>query len=118
MRMPFDSEEAKRLNIPIFAMVDTNSNPTTVDFPIPANDDATKSISIILDTICGAVKEGLEERSAAKNEAKKAPKAPKAEAPASTEATPAVEAAPVAEAPAVEAPATEATTEGGTEESK
>lgn len=56
--------EAKRLNIPVFAMVDTNSDPRQVDFPIPANDDATKSISIILDSICGAIKEGLEERKA------------------------------------------------------
>lgn len=54
--------EARRLNIPTFAMVDTNSNPKLVDFPIPANDDATKSIGIILDAICGAIKEGLEER--------------------------------------------------------
>jgi small subunit ribosomal protein S2 len=54
--------EAKRLNIPTFAMVDTNSNPKLVDFPIPANDDATKSISIVLDAICGAIKEGLEDR--------------------------------------------------------
>ena len=54
--------EAKRLNIPIFAMVDTNSNPKFVDFPIPANDDATKSISIILDAICDAIKLGLEDR--------------------------------------------------------
>jgi small subunit ribosomal protein S2 len=54
--------ESKRLNIPTFAMVDTNSDPRLVDFPIPANDDATKSISIILDAICGAIKEGLEER--------------------------------------------------------
>lgn len=56
--------EAKRLNIPTFAMVDTNSDPRLVDFPIPANDDATKSISIILDHICTAIKEGLEERKA------------------------------------------------------
>jgi len=58
--------EAKRLNIPTFAMVDTNSNPKLVDFPIPANDDATKSITIILDAICGAIKEGLEDRKATK----------------------------------------------------
>jgi len=55
-------EEARKLNIPIIAMVDTNSNPKLVDFPIPANDDATKSISIILDAITGAIKEGLEDR--------------------------------------------------------
>ena len=58
--------EAKRLNIPTFAMVDTNSNPKLVDFPIPANDDATKSITIIVDAICGAIKEGLEDRKATK----------------------------------------------------
>lgn len=61
--------EAKRLNIPIFAMVDTNSNPKFVDFPIPANDDATKSISIILDSICDAIKLGLEDRKNTKDKA-------------------------------------------------
>lgn len=54
--------EARRLNIPIFAMVDTNSDPNLVDFPIPANDDASKSISLILEYICGTIQEGLEER--------------------------------------------------------
>ena len=54
--------EARRLNIPIFAMVDTNSDPNLVDFPIPANDDASKSISLILEVICKAMQEGLEER--------------------------------------------------------
>lgn len=54
--------EARRLNIPIFAMVDTNSDPNLVDFPIPANDDASKSISLILEAVCGGVQEGLEER--------------------------------------------------------
>jgi small subunit ribosomal protein S2 len=54
--------EAKRLNIPVFAMVDTNSNPKLVDFPIPANDDATKSIALILDEICEAISAGLEDR--------------------------------------------------------
>lgn len=54
--------EARRLNIPTFAMVDTNSNPKLVDFPIPANDDATKSIALILDAICDAIREGLEDR--------------------------------------------------------
>ena len=61
--------EAKRLNIPTFAMVDTNSNPKLVDFPIPSNDDATKSISAILDVVCGAIKEGLEERKSSKDAA-------------------------------------------------
>jgi small subunit ribosomal protein S2 len=59
--------EAKRLSIPTFAMVDTNSDPTQVDFPIPSNDDASKSIAKILDVICGAIKEGLEERKNSKD---------------------------------------------------
>ena len=54
--------EANRLNIPVFAMVDTNSDPNNIDFVIPANDDATKSIEIILDALCSAINEGLEER--------------------------------------------------------
>jgi small subunit ribosomal protein S2 len=54
--------EANRLNIPVFAIVDTNSDPEIVDFPIPANDDAAKSISLIIDKICDAIQEGLEER--------------------------------------------------------
>ena len=54
--------EAQRLNIPVFAMVDTNSDPNKVEFPIPANDDASKSISLIVDTVCTAIQEGLEER--------------------------------------------------------
>lgn len=66
--------EAKKLNIPTFAMVDTNSDPRTVDFPIPANDDATKSISIILDSVCNSIKEGLTERKNAKEEADKSDK--------------------------------------------
>jgi small subunit ribosomal protein S2 len=52
-------------------MVDTNSNPKHVDFPIPSNDDATKSIAVILDAICSAVKEGLEDRKSAKVSADK-----------------------------------------------
>ena len=54
--------EAKRLGIPVFAMVDTNSDPSDVDFVIPANDDASKSIEIVLDAVCSAMAEGLEER--------------------------------------------------------
>ncbi len=54
--------EAKKLGIPVFAMVDTNSDPTTVDFPIPANDDASKSISLIVDILCKSIEEGLGER--------------------------------------------------------
>jgi small subunit ribosomal protein S2 len=54
--------EAKRLGITIFAMVDTNSDPSNIDFPIPANDDASKSISLIVDILCQAIEEGLNER--------------------------------------------------------
>jgi small subunit ribosomal protein S2 len=54
--------EARRLGIPVFAMVDTNSNPADVDFPIPANDDASKSISLIVEILCQAIEEGLNER--------------------------------------------------------
>ncbi len=54
--------EARKLNIPTIAMVDTNSNPNLVDFPIPANDDAAKSIQLVLSTITGAIGEGLSER--------------------------------------------------------
>jgi len=61
--------EANRLGIPVFAMVDTNSDPTNVDFVIPANDDASKSIEIVLDTVCAAIAEGLEERKVEKADA-------------------------------------------------
>ena len=77
--------EAKRLGIPVFAIVDTNSNPDLVDFVIPANDDASKSIELILHTVCASMLEGLEERKAEKADApeaaedKDAPAAPKRE---------------------------------------
>ena len=54
--------EAKRLNIPVFAMVDTNSDPNLVDFPIPAHDDASNSIALIVGTIAKGIQEGLDER--------------------------------------------------------
>ncbi len=54
--------EAKKLNIPTFAIVDTNSNPNEVDYPIPANDDASKSISLVVDVMVKAIEEGLAER--------------------------------------------------------
>jgi len=54
--------EAQRLGIPIFGIVDTNSNPNNIDFVIPANDDATKSVDIILNAMVTAIQEGLEER--------------------------------------------------------
>lgn len=59
-------QEAIRLGIPVFAMVDTNSNPDIIDFVIPANDDATKSIEVVLGAVCAAIQEGLEERKAEK----------------------------------------------------
>lgn len=64
--------EANRLGIPVFAMVDTNSDPTNIDFVIPANDDATKSIEVILNAVCGAIAEGLEERKIEKVDAEAA----------------------------------------------
>lgn len=60
-------KEAIRLNIPVFAMVDTNSDPGNVDFVIPANDDASKSIEIVLRAMVDAIKEGLSERKADKD---------------------------------------------------
>ncbi|MBP5708856.1 MAG: 30S ribosomal protein S2 [Bacteroidales bacterium] len=61
--------EAKRLGIPVFAMVDTNSDPTKIDFPIPANDDASKSIALIVGVLCKAIEEGLNERKAENKDA-------------------------------------------------
>ena len=58
--------EATRLGIPVFGIVDTNSNPDSIDFVIPANDDANKSVEIILEACCAAIAEGLEERKAEK----------------------------------------------------
>lgn len=79
-------KEAKKLGIPVFAMVDTNSDPREVDFVIPANDDATKSISTIVGIMAGAIKEGLADRKASKAKPV-APAAEKKEEKASTEAT-------------------------------
>jgi small subunit ribosomal protein S2 len=59
--------EAKRLGIPVFAMVDTNSDPSDIDFVIPANDDAAKSISLVISIMCQAIAEGLNERKAEKD---------------------------------------------------
>ncbi len=61
--------EAKKLNIPTFAIVDTNANPLDIDFPIPANDDASKSIHIIMKLIVEAIQEGLAERKLDKDKA-------------------------------------------------
>lgn len=61
-------DEAKKLGITTFAMVDTNSDPRVVDFPIPANDDASKSIAVVTDYVINAIKEGLAERNEAKSQ--------------------------------------------------
>ena len=71
--------EANRLGIPVFAMVDTNSDPNNVDYVIPANDDATKSVEVILGAICEAMNEGLQERKAEKQDAEAANEAQKKE---------------------------------------
>ena len=74
-------KEAQKLNIPIFAMVDTNSDPRQVDYVIPANDDASKSIDKILTNVTDAIAQGLAERKAEKDskDAEKEAEAPKAE---------------------------------------
>ena len=109
--------EANRLGIPVFAIVDTNSNPDNIDFVIPANDDATKAIEVILDACCAAIAEGIEERKAEKVDMEAAGEvaekpARKRTSKARAEKT-AEDAAPVeeAEATAEEAPAEEAPAE-------
>ena len=79
-------KEAKRLNIPVFAMVDTCCDPTNIDYVIPANDDASKSIAVILDTVTAAIQEGLAERKVEKE--KEAAEAAKNTAAAKKEARP------------------------------
>jgi len=74
--------EAKRLGIPVFAIVDTNSDPSDIDFVIPANDDAAKSISLVIDIMCKAIAEGLEERKSEKD--KDSTSGDKEEAPVGT----------------------------------
>ncbi|MBQ4018181.1 MAG: 30S ribosomal protein S2 [Paludibacteraceae bacterium] len=97
--------EANRLGIPVFAIVDTNSNPNNIDFVIPANDDATKAIDLILTAVCDAIKEGLEERKVEKADEEASQEQAAAEAPAPKErrqrirkAAPKAEAEKVAEA--------------------
>ncbi len=102
--------EAKKLNIPVFAMVDTNSNPNDIDFVIPSNDDASKSIALIVDVIATAIEEGLAERKMErekKNADEAAAKLKKAEAKKAADAKKAAE----AEAKKAEKPAEEATKE-------
>jgi len=63
-------KESKKLGLKTFGLVDTNSNPNDVDFAIPANDDASKSVKIVVDYLVGAIKEGLDERKSANPDAK------------------------------------------------
>lgn len=65
-------KEANRLGIPVFGIVDTNSDPKNIDYVIPANDDAKDSVEVILDAVCGAIAEGLEERKVEKADEKAA----------------------------------------------
>ena len=109
-------KEAQKLNIPIFAMVDTNSDPRGIDYVIPANDDASKSISKILEHIGAAIQDGLDERNLAKEQDEvSVQETPAEETPA--EETPAEE-TPAEETPAEETPAEEATTEKAPAEAK
>ncbi len=122
-------KEAARLNIPVIAVVDTCCDPTPIDYVIPANDDSTKTIEVILNVLCGAIQEGLEERKLEKEKSdsedaaveeapvqparklrarKSAPKAEEAPAEEAPVEAPAAEAAPAEEAPKAEAPAEEA----------
>ena len=106
--------EANRLGIPVFGIVDTNSDPNPIDYVIPANDDAQKSIEVIVTAVCDAIKEGLEERKVEKADEEAAQAQANAEAPAPRErrtrvrkAAPKEEAEKVADVK-VEAPAEEA----------
>ncbi len=97
-------KEANRLGIPVFAMVDTNSDPRDIDYIIPANDDAKDSVEVVLNAICGAIAEGLEERKvekadekAAAEQAEEVAERPKRARKARKD-EPAKEEAPVAEA--------------------
>ena len=105
--------EANRLGIPVFGIVDTNSNPNNIDFVIPANDDATNSIDVILGAVCGAIREGLEERKVEKADEEAAQAQANTEAPAPKERRQRVRKAAAekaekpAEAPVEAAPAAE-----------
>ena len=101
-------KEAKKLGMKTFAVVDTNSNPNDVDFPIPGNDDASKSVKLICDYLVGMIKEGFTEKGVEKEAAEKAAADKAAEAKAAAEAK-SVEraAAKAAKAAAQEAPATD-----------
>ena len=107
-------KEANRLGIPVFAIVDTNSDPKNIDFVIPANDDAKDSVEVILTAVCGAIAEGLEERKAEKTDEKAAAAQPEEAVEVkkrSRKARKETEAAPVAAETAAEPEAEEAKAE-------
>ena len=107
-------KEANRLGIPVFAIVDTNSDPKNIDFVIPANDDAKDSVEVILTAVCGAIAEGLEERKAEKADEKAAAAQPEEAVEVkkrTRKARKETEAAPVAAEPAAEPEAEEAKAE-------
>ena len=102
-------KEANRLGIPVFAIVDTNSDPKNIDFVIPANDDAKDSVEVILNACCAAIAEGVEERKVEKADEKAADAQEEAEAEEKAAKRPARKAPKAEEAPAAEeeAPAAE-----------
>ena len=101
--------EANRLGIPVFGIVDTNSNPNNIDFVIPANDDATKAIDVSLTAVCEAIQEGLEERKVEKADEEAAEAQANTEAPQPKERRQRIrKAAPKAEEKAAEAKAEDA----------
>ena len=107
-------KEANRLGIPVFAIVDTNSDPKNIDFVIPANDDAKDSVEVILTAVCGAIAEGLEERKAEKADEKAAAAQPEEDVEVKKRTRKArneTEAAPVVDETAAEPEAEEAKAE-------
>ena len=107
--------EAQRLGIPVFGIVDTNSDPNCVDYIIPANDDSNKSVEVILSAICGAIAEGLEERKAEKVDAEAAGESAEGEAAAKAPRKRGGKARAEKAAPAEAQPAAEEATEAAAE---
>ena len=111
-------KEAQKLNIPIFAMVDTNSDPRGIDYVIPANDDASKSISKILEHVGSAIQEGLVERNSGKDKEETQDKETEAVAEEAPVEETVVEETPVEEAVSEETPVEEAVAEEAPAEEK
>ena len=107
--------EAQRLGIPVFGIVDTNSDPNCVDYIIPANDDSNKSVEVILSAICGAIAEGLEERKAEKVDTEAAGESAEGEAAAKAPRKRGGKARAEKAAPAEAQPAAEEATEAAAE---